>query len=77
MLQIMLDVFVDSNQPNVYFMFDRNAPILRGYDMKSWKDNNRCFLGGAGNQYFFPIKEVSVPLFNQTLQYPIVLEPIQ
>jgi len=63
-----------------FYVFDPQVQMASECDIKSEKSQGSC---SSFNQTgcvlaapYFPIKEVAVPLFNQTLQYPIVVKPI-
>ena len=66
-----------------FYIFDPQVQLVSYCDVKSWKDKGTgicssfnqdgCFIPETPA---FPIKEVTVPLFNQTLQHPISVRPI-
>jgi hypothetical protein len=78
-------VLVPINSPGEYYVYDNELPVLHGSEMKSRSDlrdqpNPGC-AGILAEDYVgmpaIPIKQVIVPIMNQSLQYPISLKPIQ
>ena len=66
---------------NKLYVFDPQVPVASFYDLHSAKYNGICTPDAYGPENdplsMFPIKEITFPLFYQTLQHPIVVKPIQ
>jgi hypothetical protein len=80
LLQALL---ADQFSPGVYFLYDTEVPPVQAIEIKSEIDLSHPELCKSGSYGFypgrmaFPIKQVDVPLMNTTLQYPIIVRPIQ
>ena len=69
--------------PNIYYIYDDQSqfPVVPLSDIQSYRhcETGDCIHASwpGDPRAVYPVKQIDVPLFNQTLQYPIVVRPTQ
>jgi len=69
--------------PAIYYVYDDHShlPMIVQGDYKATKryENGVCvpLENTGGSEPAYPVRQIDVPLLNQTFQYPIVVKPVQ
>jgi hypothetical protein len=74
---------------NTYYLFNATSPVVKPHDLKSWTPPNMvCYAteihppptNPESPYAAFPIKQfdkADIPILNITLQYPIIIKPME